>query len=62
MAANAPRAIGLTKALVNRSLETDYRTMLELEALAQATVRNSADYREAIAAFLEKREPRFSGD
>jgi 2-(1,2-epoxy-1,2-dihydrophenyl)acetyl-CoA isomerase len=62
MAANAPRAVGLTKALVNRSLETDYRTMLELEALAQATVSNSADYREAIAAFLEKREPRFSGD
>lgn len=62
MAGNAPRAVGLTKTLVNRALETDLRTMLELEALAQATVRNSGDYREAITAFLEKRPPRFTGE
>jgi 2-(1,2-epoxy-1,2-dihydrophenyl)acetyl-CoA isomerase len=62
MASVAPIALGLTKALVNRSLETSLRDMLELESLAQAMARGSRDHQEAVQAFLEKRPAEFRGE
>jgi len=54
-------AIGLSKRLLNRSLESSLETAFEEEALAQTLVTQSEDTREGIAAFLQKREPQFKG-
>jgi 2-(1,2-epoxy-1,2-dihydrophenyl)acetyl-CoA isomerase len=55
------RAIGLTKRLLLRSLGADLDTMLEAEAFAQHTAALTADHREGVQAFFEKRPPQFQG-
>ena len=55
------RAIGLTKRLLNRSLTSDLNAQLEAEAFAQETAGLSADHREGVVAFFEKRQPKFTG-
>src|SRR5437762_13639535 len=62
MANVAPIALGLTKALVNRSLESNLADMLEFESLAQAMARGTRDHQEAVRAFLEKRPAEFRGE
>jgi 2-(1,2-epoxy-1,2-dihydrophenyl)acetyl-CoA isomerase len=58
--ANGPRdAIARTKALLNAAPETDLKTQLQAEAKAFAECAVSADFREGVAAFVEKRTPRF---
>jgi len=54
-------AIGISKRLLNRSLESDLDTALEEEATAQALVTQSEDTREGMKAFLERRPPNFRG-
>jgi 2-(1,2-epoxy-1,2-dihydrophenyl)acetyl-CoA isomerase len=54
-------AIGLSKRLLNRSLETDLDTCLAEEAFTQALVSQSEDMHEGIRAFMEKRPPAFTG-
>src|SRR5213594_822745 len=46
---------------VNLSLVNDFRTMLDREAVTHLRCGQTADHREGVAAFLEKREPRFQG-
>ncbi len=55
------RAIGLTKRLLYRSLNSDLDAMLEAEAYAQQTAAQSADHREGVQAFFDKRAPTFQG-
>lgn len=55
------KAIGLTKRLLHRSLNSDLDAMLEAEAFAQETAGLSADHREGVTAFFEKRPPKFQG-
>jgi 2-(1,2-epoxy-1,2-dihydrophenyl)acetyl-CoA isomerase len=62
LAAGAPRAIGLTKRALNRSLETDLESALEYEAFLQGIAGRTADHAEGMRAFLEKRPPRFTGE
>ena len=61
LAAGPTRALGLAKRLLNRSLESSLDTALEEEALAQEEVAETADLREGLAAFKERRDPRFTG-
>lgn len=54
-------AIGLSKRLLNRSLQADMDTLFAEEAFTQALVANSEDMREGIKSFMEKRPPAFKG-
>lgn len=61
LAAGPTRALALTKALVNRSLETDRAGAFADEAVAQELTMHTADAQEGIAAFVERRDPTYRG-
>jgi 2-(1,2-epoxy-1,2-dihydrophenyl)acetyl-CoA isomerase len=54
-------AIGMSKRLLNRSLDSDLETALDEEAMAQSLVTQSDDTKEGMAAFAERRQPAFKG-
>ncbi len=56
-----PLAVGQTKALLDRSSTASLAEALAAEGAAQAVNFASADTREAIAAFIEKRKPAYRG-
>lgn len=58
---NAPVAIALAKGILNKSLNVDLPTLLEMEALAAASCMTTEDHHEGIRAFAEKRRARFTG-
>jgi len=61
--ANAPtKAIGLMKKMLNKSGNSDLETMLTYEAYCQEIAGSSADYKEGVTAFIEKRKPQFKGE
>lgn len=53
-------ALGLMKKLVNRSVLDDLTQSLELEGFAQAMCFESANFKEGVEAFFEKRKPVFN--
>jgi 2-(1,2-epoxy-1,2-dihydrophenyl)acetyl-CoA isomerase len=54
-------AIGLAKALLNRSLDLDRRASFREEAMAQEIAMTSHDAQEGVASFVERRPTRFTG-
>ena len=54
-------ALGMSKRLLNRSLQSDLDTCFAEEAFTQALVANGEDMREGIRSFMEKRPPEFKG-
>lgn len=59
--ARPTRALGLTRMLFETATTASLDSYLEVEAFVQSALNQSEDYREAIAAFREKRPPVFRG-
>ncbi len=57
----APRAVGLIKRAVQSGAEMDLESGLALERELQQQLFMSADAREGLAAYVEKRAPQFTG-
>ncbi|MCI4371049.1 MAG: enoyl-CoA hydratase-related protein [Thermoplasmata archaeon] len=62
LAKQAPIAIRLAKALLNRGGDTPIDAALEMEAMAFGLVASTQDIYEGLQAFMEKREPKFKGE
>ena len=57
----APLALARTKKMMRQALTLSYADAISAEAALQRMCFDSADCKEGITAFLEKREPRFTG-
>ena len=60
--ANMPtKALGLTKRLLNQSLQNSLEEQLNLESKLQIEAAQSEDYAEGVDSFMNKRKPNFKG-
>jgi methylglutaconyl-CoA hydratase len=59
--AYSPGSMAATKRLMVRSSEGEIDAGIELAISESADIRGTEDFREGLAAFLEKRKPRWSG-
>jgi enoyl-CoA hydratase len=61
IAANPPLAVKRMKAGLRRALDPDWNELGSWVTASLGDLFRTADHREGVAAFLEKREPRFEG-
>jgi 2-(1,2-epoxy-1,2-dihydrophenyl)acetyl-CoA isomerase len=62
LAALPTRGIGMTKRLIDHALNATLEQQLEREAELQTAATQTDDFKEGVAAFLEKRAPEFRGN
>ena len=61
IAAGPPAVLKMAKHMVNRAATSDLASALDLEAFSQGVAIASEDHQEGLAAFFEKRPPKFTG-
>lgn len=61
LAKGPTKAFGLTKRAVNKAVYPDLEELLENEAYLQEIAGRSDDFQEGVKAFIEKRQPAYSG-
>jgi len=57
---NSPSSVRLTKRLINGFIQDSLDLQMQQAIEENAAVRQTADFREGISSFLEKRKPRWS--
>jgi 2-(1,2-epoxy-1,2-dihydrophenyl)acetyl-CoA isomerase len=62
IAAQPPQALRLAKLLMRRGQTTDFDTVMDFSAAAQALMHHTADHMEGVSALLDKRAARFTGE
>ena len=58
---NSPSSVRATKRLINGFIARQLDQQIEQAVEDNARIRTTADFREGITSFLEKRKPRWSG-
>ena len=58
---NSPTSLRLTKKLINGFISGQLDVQIEQAVEENAAIRQTADFREGITSFLEKRKPKWSG-
>ena len=58
----APIAVGKAKMLINKSMENDMISHLDLESKTASFAAGTKDFNEGVTAFVEKRKPEFKGN
>ena len=61
LAAGPPLALAMTKRMLTLNASNDFKSALEAEGMAQTVNFYTQDTKEAVAAFLDKRDPKFQG-
>ncbi|MCY4428162.1 MAG: enoyl-CoA hydratase-related protein [Halieaceae bacterium] len=61
IAAKSPRGVRMSKRLLKAAQRMELRDLLDLSASMQAISQGMDDHDEALAAFLERRQPEFKG-
>ncbi len=59
IATNPPHGVRLTKRLMREAIHSRLESVLELSAVFQAISHKTAHHKEAVDAFIQKREPNF---
>ena len=61
LARRAPRSVAATKKVMRHAIDNDWASTFDMEADWQKALAGSEDNVEGVAAFFEKREPKFRG-
>ena len=61
LAENSPTSVQMTKKLINSYLAKTLDEQLATAVVHNARIRTTADFREGVSSFLEKRKPQWSG-
>ena len=59
---NSPMSLGCTKRLLTEHARAELDAQIESAVRENAAIRQTADFREGVTSFLEKRKPRWSGE